>query len=122
MQRNCLHIQLNRSTLLHSQSTGCQLSPDRLHRPLHNHVLAPEHVRCVCAKMINDVPQAEMMSAKMRNMSDAQMEKLLTTMSWLQSAYSAMQKMRQKMAENRLLCLAVAFLLLALLLQWLGFV
>ena len=60
------------------------------------------------------------MSAQMRNMSDAQMEKLLTTMSWLQGATNMMQKAKQKMAENRLLCLALLFLLVALLLRWLG--
>ena len=62
------------------------------------------------------------MSAQMRNMSDAQMEKLLTTMSWLQSAANAVQRTKRKIMENSLLCLALAFLLVALLLRWLGWV
>ncbi|CAL5229942.1 g13370 [Coccomyxa viridis] len=66
--------------------------------------------------------QAEAMSSQMRNMSDAQMEKLLTTMSWLQSASNAVQKAKQKITENKLLCLALVILLVALLLRWLGFV
>lgn len=62
------------------------------------------------------------MSAQMRNMSDAQMDKLLTTMSWLQSASNAVQKAKQKIMENNLLCLALAFLIVALVLRWLGVV
>lgn len=70
----------------------------------------------------NNALQAEAMSSQMRNMSDAQMEKLLTTMSWLQSASNAVQKAKQKITENKLLCLALVILLVALLLRWLGFV
>ena len=62
------------------------------------------------------------MSARMRNMSDAQMEKLLTTMSWLQSVSNALQKARRQIAENKMLCLALVILLVAVLLQWLGVV
>lgn len=64
--------------------------------------------------------QAEMMSAQMRNISDSQMEKLLATMSWLQSASSALQKVKRKISENRVVVLALAVLLLAILLRWLG--
>ena len=62
------------------------------------------------------------MSARMRNMSDAQMEKLLTTMSWLQSASNAVQKARRQIAENKTMCVALVVLLVALLLRWLGVV
>ena len=66
--------------------------------------------------------QAEMMSAQMRNMSDAQMEKLLATMSWIQSASIMLQKAKRKAAENKLLCVALAILIVAIILRWLGFV
>ena len=66
--------------------------------------------------------QAEMMSAQMRKMSDAQMEKLLATMSWIQSASIMLQKAKRKVAENKLLCLALAILIVAIILRWLGIV
>ena len=66
--------------------------------------------------------QAKMMSAQMRNMSDAQIEKLLATMSWIQSASTMLQKAKRKAAENKLLCIALAILIIAIILRRLGFV
>lgn len=63
-----------------------------------------------------------MMSAQMRNMSDAQMEKLLATMSWIQSASTILQKAKRKASENKLLCIALSILIVAIILRWLGIV
>ena len=125
-----------------SKAAGQTLTPEQVPWQLHTlvfcHFRAPfVDATALCTCLVSSAPQlacvqglqesnnalqAEAMSAQMRNMSDAQMEKLLTTMSWLQSASNAVQKAKQKIVENKLLCLALVFLLVALLLRWLGLV
>ena len=56
----------------------------------------------------------------MRNMSDAQLDKLLSAASWIQSAFSGLQAVKRKVMENRLLALAIITLLIATSLRWLG--
>ena len=56
----------------------------------------------------------------MRNMSDAQMDKLLSAASWIQSAFGGLQAVKRKVMENRLLALAIITLLIAIFLRCLG--
>lgn len=63
-----------------------------------------------------------MMAAKMKGMSEQQVQQLLKAASWLQRGVDAARRARDLVLANKLFVLGVIVLLLALLLRRLGYV
>ncbi len=61
--------------------------------------------------------QAQVMSEKMKNLSDKQVELLLKGASWLNKGASLAQQIKAKILENKLLALGILVLLIALILR-----